>query len=515
MYRIKRVCLFFIITFSTVTSYSQNAETDSLKNLLANTTADTTKVYLLYKISDEYSLSALDTAMQYARQALHLAEQSGYLMGQARSLTRIGNIYSASGDFDKSLESHFKSLSLSENMKDAKGTAASYNNIGLVYTKRNLQEDYRNAVQNFKRSKEYYEKLKDNPRLSTVLLNIGDAYEKMNILDSAFYFSSKAYDLALKINDYENLGAISVNLGFISYKKDDFQNALKQYRAGVNYMQEAEDNYTLATAWQSMSLCFDKLNKPDSSFYYAKKALLMAKETSNSVVVLDAAKQLSKLFAASGKYDSAYVYKEMAAVADSAINNNEKTVKIENLKLQEKIRQQLLEEARVARKEKRSYNIQMFTIVGFIVTFFIALVILSQKKIHPKAIELLSVLGLLLVFELLTFILHGYIGDLTHHSPVYTLIVLVGIAALLGPLHHKLTHWLKRKLIHKHHHAAQPEHGEPSKNSAEKPIHEAKHEAGHVHKEKHNPIKDHQNKEEEKPKPDQHKKPGEPGFDKK
>ena len=79
--------------------------------------------------------------------------------------------------------------------------------------------------------------------------------------------------------------------------------------------------------------------------------------------------------------------------------------------------------------------------------FFVVLVILSQKKINPRAIEILGVLGLLLVFEFITIFVHPFIGDLTHHSPVYMLIILVLIASVLGPLHHFLTKWLKKKLV--------------------------------------------------------------------
>lgn len=61
----------------------------------------------------------------------------------------------------------------------------------------------------------------------------------------------------------------------------------------------------------------------------------------------------------------------------------------------------------------------------------------------------MCVVALLIVFEFLNLLLHPVIGSITHHSPVFMLIALVCIAALLIPLHHKLEHWAKKMLVEK------------------------------------------------------------------
>lgn len=38
--------------------------------------------------------------------------------------------------------------------------------------------------------------------------------------------------------------------------------------------------------------------------------------------------------------------------------------------------------------------------------------------------------------------LHFWLGDLTHHLPVLMLLIMVCVAVLLVPLHHKLEHWI-------------------------------------------------------------------------
>ena len=56
---------------------------------------------------------------------------------------------------------------------------------------------------------------------------------------------------------------------------------------------------------------------------------------------------------------------------------------------------------------------------------------------------------MLLVFEFLNLLLHPFLERITHHSPVLMLLVLVCIAALLVPLHHRLEKLATTKLVEK------------------------------------------------------------------
>jgi len=85
-----------------------------------------------------------------------------------------------------------------------------------------------------------------------------------------------------------------------------------------------------------------------------------------------------------------------------------------------------------------------------IITFIILFLALSRRHItNTKLIQFLGVVALLVVFEFLNLLLHPFLERITQHSPVLMLLALVGIAALLVPLHHKLEHWATHKLVEK------------------------------------------------------------------
>jgi hypothetical protein len=61
----------------------------------------------------------------------------------------------------------------------------------------------------------------------------------------------------------------------------------------------------------------------------------------------------------------------------------------------------------------------------------------------------MGILSLLFVFEFLTILLHPKVVEFTHHTPVYELLIFVAIAAILIPAHHRIEHWLIKKLVHR------------------------------------------------------------------
>jgi CDP-diglyceride synthetase len=69
--------------------------------------------------------------------------------------------------------------------------------------------------------------------------------------------------------------------------------------------------------------------------------------------------------------------------------------------------------------------------------------------VNEKWISFFGILGLLIVFEFINLLIHPFLEDVTHHSPIIMLLCLVALASLLIPLHHKLEKWIKEKMIEK------------------------------------------------------------------
>jgi hypothetical protein len=69
--------------------------------------------------------------------------------------------------------------------------------------------------------------------------------------------------------------------------------------------------------------------------------------------------------------------------------------------------------------------------------------------VNEGVIRFIGIIGLLVVFEFINLLIHPALERITNHSPVLMLLILVCIAALLIPLHHRLEKWVTHKFVEK------------------------------------------------------------------
>ena len=94
----------------------------------------------------------------------------------------------------------------------------------------------------------------------------------------------------------------------------------------------------------------------------------------------------------------------------------------------------------------RKRNLELAAIAIFIPVFLFIVLLLGRRKVKSRTVEFLGVLALLFLFEFIVLFAHPYIGHWTHESPVWMLLILVAVAAILIPLHHRSEAWIKKKL---------------------------------------------------------------------
>jgi tetratricopeptide (TPR) repeat protein len=457
MHFLRTIFILALFTGIVFHALSQSTNTDSLFRSLSKSIPDTNKVLTLCRISNAYFHSNLDTSRRYAEEALALAKRIHYRLGEAKALTLIGNLYTNEGKFPKALKIHLQVLQISEEIDNPVMTAASYNNIALIYE---TQHDYRNALENYLKAKKIYEQLtndknatpennkKVNSYLIATILNVGSDYEQMNLLDSALYYQNEAYEFAIRFKD-DHQGLILANLGSIYFKLGEYGLSESNYRAALPHLQRRDDKYSIADALQGIASVFAKHKQTDSSLVYAFTSLSYAKSASNAKAISNATLLIAQAYESKQKIDSAYYYYKMSVATRDSMFNDEVVRQIQSMNLIEQIRQKDKAQAMLIEKEARKKNLQMMGIALFIVLFFGTLALLSKRKVKPRALKYLGLLGLLLMFEFISYFLHPFISNITHHIPALIVLASVVIASALLPLHHRIEHWVEKELAHK------------------------------------------------------------------
>lgn len=419
---------------------------DSLRQVLSASIRDTTRVNTLNELALYYLYSKPDSCLALAQTGIALARQAGFEKGEASGLNIMGNIFWVTGDYAKSLDYNLQALKEFEKLHYPEGLERAYNSVGITYAE---QGDFIKAIPYFHKTKANSSPPEISDLVIVALINLGDTFEKLNQLDSARIYTNQAYELALRWhNKYPGIVGIALNnLGNIHSKMHQDRIALEYYHMSLAELTGNKDIDGVCETTMGMAQIFKRGGLQDSAFFYSRLSLAEGNKGGFTRRVLNASSFLSDYFKSLNKVDSAYHYQQITIMAKDSLFSQEKVKALQNLTFQEQIRQQEIKEADRKADEERKANIQMMGIGTFITFFFVLLFVFSKRDANRKAVRFLGLLGLLLLFEFISLFLHPYIAEWTHHIPILMLVILVGIASVLVPLHHRLQEAVKTKLL--------------------------------------------------------------------
>jgi len=417
----KRRTGIFICILITLHVNAQQNTVDSLRQLLATTREDTSKVNLLNRLSWNFIETKPDSNLFYGNQALELSRKIHYTEGEIFALVNTSSGFTLGGNYSKALENSLEAIP-----------------YGL-------------------KALEIYKKLQDSLNIANELINIGVAYRELNEMDSARYYFNQSLELSLKLKKPDNISAIYLNLGIISLKMKQYDLGISYCRLATPYFIAANNPLFLSSIYNVLGDLFDSTGHRDSAFYYGRLALHHAREMDSPQLLLYSTKQLSALFKESNKLDSAFIYHELAMNAKDSLTSQEKQKQVQALTFNEQLRQMEIEKQKREAVAARKRNLELAGIAIFIPIFLFGILLLGRRKVKSRTVEFLGVLGLLFLFEFIVLFAHPFIGHWTHESPVWMLLILVAVAAILIPLHHRSESWIKKKLASNSKMKLQPE----------------------------------------------------------
>ncbi len=428
-----------------VTSTAQKSKADSLYKLLATEKRDTAKVRLLWTLARDISVYNPDSALTLSFQALSLARQVDDVEGESRSLGILANTFLKIGNYPRALELNIEKLKLEEKRSIPRSLASVLMNIGIVYA---MQEEYIKALEYYAKADSVIRRYNVEDFKYNIALNTGDAFDRLNQSDSSYKYFNHSLTIAKQLEDGDFIGTSMTGLGHSYRKLKMYDESLIHYQTGIGYLKEANDDEVLCEAALGLAKLYETINKYDSASYYANLSLSVAKADGFLSKELDAAQFLTDHYKKLKDIDSAFSYVGYVRGLNDSVYSKSKIRESQVISSNEQFRQLQLEEEREVQKKKRFQQLQMLLIAIFIPGFFLITLLLSRVNVHIKLIRLLGVLSLLFLFEYLTLLLHPTVAALTHHTPVYEILIFVALAAILIPTHHRLEHWMIHKLIH-------------------------------------------------------------------
>jgi hypothetical protein len=425
------------ISLFPIKTFAQRKETDSLLNQLQSEKIDTNRVNLYKWAAKAMYIYNPDSAMGLAEQGLKLSKKIKYKAGEANCMNEIANILTRQGNYPLALHYHLQKLKLNEDLHDITGLATTNMNIGIVYV---YQEDYTNALINYRKANAIIQANHITQQEYNIALNIGDVFDKTNQLDSAENYYSLSLRIAKEKQDEDLIGTSFLGLGNIARKKKNLDEAISNYTIANTYLSRANDEDLICESSLGLAKIKEQVQQKDSAIYYAHQSLYFALKDKFISRQYDAASFLNALYEKLPNIDSAYYYLKLSNSLHDTLVGKDKMMAVNTLTFNEQVRQKELAEKMMQEKEERANQLQLIFIGMFIPIIFFFAILLAKAKISLKFIRFLGVISLLFLFEYLTLLLHPVVVELTHHTPIFEIIIFVMLAGVLIPFHHRLEH---------------------------------------------------------------------------
>jgi tetratricopeptide (TPR) repeat protein len=443
---IKRTLILIWFLASINSAFSQSDSIDIMLQKIATEKDDNSRIDLINDLYSGTTDSNPVLDMQIAQKLLLQSQKNNDKIAEAIAMSEIGYSYRSFGNTQKSFEYCFKALALAQETGNEKLIANSKMNLAHNYKD---QADYPRAISLYQSAAESGSKLKDYVMQIWGFDNLAEVYLAMNKIDSALMYAQRSYELCMRYHYFHDLGFTLISLGSIHGKMGTPALAISYFMLALQEGLKAKSPKLINWAYTAEAQYFHDIMQDDSSLFYAKKAIAVVKNSAYSNYSFKASKLLLNIYRNSN-IDSAFKYSEMYRMTNDSVFSAKTIQQTQLMTFEDGLRQQQLDSEKTKAEEQRKQNLQYALIALGIITFIILFLLLSRSFItNTRLIEFLGVLALLIVFEFLNLLLHPFLENLTNHTPVVMLMVLVFIASLLIPLHRRIEKWSTAKLVEK------------------------------------------------------------------
>ena len=431
--------IFILLIFHSLQAYSQNKGVFKLFEEAKN---DSVRIDILVDFIQLTYVMPADSMKYYYTLFKEISQQQHDKAAEAANLCHMGYYLYLNGDLPRGLALATEGLHLAESENNARALGIA--NLVLQY----FASDPVKKINFLRKAISYSQTANDKHSLTVEYRNLGHLYfRSLNIPDSAFNYYNLAYNLSLKTNRSSDILLNLIGLGRTNYLIGNKKIGLEYYKKALEI--KTDNPEARVAVYTAFANYYKQENNTDSTVYYARKGFEMAKSNNLQSTIIGPSRILKDVFTGLNS-DSALKYTVIFYSANDSMYGRKKIEQIQALNFDEEIRQQKVAEEKQKALKVRKHNLQYAAIALGLLTFIILFLLLSHSVIaNQKLIRFLGVIALLIVFEFINLFIHPYLSHATNDSPLIMLLVMVCIAALLVPLHHRLEKWISHRLVEK------------------------------------------------------------------
>ncbi len=366
---------------------------DSLKVQLKHAEKDGDKIRTLWTLSDFYWSDDIRMAIQYAEEALQLAQKIGDDRLEGISYEKIGNTLLLSGDHSAALKNYLKSLQLLEPLHDEEALFSLYHNLGALFDR---MGDFYKALDYYEKALYIYNNAKNNlcrtmTQIHSLYNSIGNIYSEKADRPKAVEYYRKAMQLAEEKGDHQALGVIYNNLGKQGVESNQLDSASRYYQLSLKHRVLINDLHGMAKSYNSLCHYYLAVGNQTSALDCAQKALQLSEASGARSTRLTTLDFLSSIYEMQGDAPKALsYYKRFKQLSDSLINESSIKRQTELQLAYEYDKQTKVKEADLQRKNLLFILLISFLLLGLVIVLLLYLLSKSRSRritLEKKSLE--------------------------------------------------------------------------------------------------------------------------------
>ncbi|GMQ24181.1 hypothetical protein Aoki45_08630 [Algoriphagus sp. oki45] len=135
--------------------------------------------------------------------------------------------------------------------------------------------------------------------------NLGWIYYRRGQWQKSFDYSTKAYESAQLAEDKLQAARIMNNLGALYYEQQNYDKAIEQFRKGFELALQVGDISTQIRSLNNIALNFTQSGRQDSALYYANRSIAINESAGSPYLLSFANRVIGDVYLAKGEYDKA------------------------------------------------------------------------------------------------------------------------------------------------------------------------------------------------------------------
>lgn len=245
-----------------------------------------------------HEFQAYDSALYYFRINLRAGEHAGIQLWTAASHNNLGMVYDSKGDFRNAFDHYSEALKLYEMSKDLKNAAIVLNNLGII--NQNLGEPEK-SIEYFKKAIIINKELNALVDLSMNYNNMGTIYKDLDRLDEALEMFKASLKIAVENNLSRDQARIHLNLGNIFKKRGNMEMAELSYKESMKICVENNILFGVMLNYYALGLLYTETQQYTKAEPQLINALNIALQSGHQSTLLDTYRNLSVVYEKLGK----------------------------------------------------------------------------------------------------------------------------------------------------------------------------------------------------------------------